>query len=326
MRPALVALLSNYGLQPTRAWCVARLGCEIYRVSARSLDGSSRDLSLRIYPPSDDGAACLETEITWLATAAAEGLHVPRPLADGSGRVIQSWRPHPAAAPRRAVVLTWLKGRMHDRALTPARLRRVGVLTARLHCTAGRLAAEGRINSARLACTSDLARWADRTLDATTMLGARLRAIAWRAARRLVDEMASLPTDRISYGLVHGDLHQWNIVFEREAAGAIDFSDCGWGHVALDLASTLQYLRHPLANNHDHRPQVARLQAMLLEGYASVRVLPQDIEMHIDLYIVARMFMTLDWIIEDWPRPDHRGWGPGFLQGVEDVFGDFLAR
>jgi len=173
---------------------------------------------------------------------------------------------------------------------------------------------------------AELARWAGGAHDATPALAPRLRALARQAAGRLVDELADAFATDGGRSFVHGDLHPWNLVFWRDVAGAIDFGDCGWGPVALDFASTLQYLRHPLARNHDHRAQYARLQDALLEGYASVLPLPAGIERQIDLHVVARMFGTLDWILEDWPRPDHRAWGPGFLRGVADVFEAHLAR
>ena len=34
--------------------------------------------------------------------------------------------------------------------------------------------------------------------------------------------------------------------------------------------------------------------------------------------------MTLEWILDDWPAPDHRAWGPGFLLGIEDALRGYL--
>ena len=138
-------------------------------------------------------------------------------------------------------------------------------------------------------------------------------------------EIGSFPIDESSHGFVHSDLHVWNIVFTGQMAGAIDFSDCGWGHHALDLATTLQYLLHPVANNHDHRAQYAQLHDSLLSGYARVRPLPADVSRQIDTFIVARMIATLEWILDDWPPPDHRAWGPGFLSGCGAIFKGYLA-
>jgi len=64
-------------------------------------------------------------------------------------------QPDPASPPRHAVLLTWLGGRMHDRGLTPERLRRVGVLAAQIGVAAMRA---GRALSRRVALLTSCGR------------------------------------------------------------------------------------------------------------------------------------------------------------------------
>jgi len=309
-RHAIDALLRSCGLEAARVRPVARVCCDIHRITPASGAG---DVALRIYPAERADARPIETEVAWLRAAAGEGLHVPRPLADAHGRFLHRWQPDPAVAPRHAVLLTWLGGRMHDRGLTPERLRRVGVLAARLHRTARRLAGAGAIATDRRAYDCDLRAWAG--VARSRALGREAGAVARVAARRLAIDLGQLSTAPDSHGFVHGDLHPWNLLFAHDAAGAIDFSDCGWGHHALDLAAPMQFLRHWLLDQHDHRAQAPRLQEALLRGYADIAPLPAGIERQIDLYVVARMFMSLDWILDDWPRPDHRPWRAQFIDG-----------
>jgi Ser/Thr protein kinase RdoA (MazF antagonist) len=313
-RHAIDALLRSCGLAAERVRPVARVYCEIHRIATTR----GGDVALRIYPAERVDAKPIEAEIAWLQALADEGLHVPRPIADAHGRVLHRWQPDPAQPPRLAVLLTWLGGRMHDRGLTPERLRRVGVMTAQLHRVSARLARAGAIATDRRAYECDLRAWAGGTR--ARALGAEGAAVARAAARRLADELAGLPTSPVGYGFVHGDLHQWNLLFARDVAGAIDFSDCGWGHHAMDLAAPLQFLRHWLTDQHDHRPQAARLQEALLQGYASVAGMPADIERQVDTYIVARMFMSLDWILDDWPQARYRPWRPKFVRGCARAF------
>ena len=311
---AMSALLRSCGLAARRVRPVARVYCDIQRITPTR----GGDVSLRIYPAERADARPIEAELAWLRALADEGLHVPRPIADGDGRFLHRWQPDPALPARHAVLLTWLGGRMHDRGLTPERLRRVGVMTARLHRASARLVSAGAIATDRAAYECDLRAWAGETR--ARALGPRDAASARAAARRLADELAGLPTSADGCGFVHGDLHQWNLLFARDAAGAIDFSDCGWGHHAMDLAAPLQFLRHWLTDQHDHRPQAARLQAALLQGYASVASLPADIERQVELYIVARMFMSLDWILDEWPHAHYRPWRAKFLHGCARAF------
>lgn len=320
MQDAISSLLRRYGVVATRMRHVASLGCDVWRITPRPNLAQRGELSLRIYPAQRRELATVRTEVEWLRLLAAQGLHVPRPVPDEAGEYLQRWQPDPATAPRHAVLLTWLPGRMHDQGLTPERLRRVGVMTGQLHAVSERLVASGGVTTKRLAYSLDLLPWAQRRQPGTAALSPGHRALAADAAAQLMGELATFPQDARGYGLIHGDLHPWNILFARDVAGAIDFSDCGWGHAALDLAACLQYLRHPLANNHDHRRGYARLHDSLLAGYAQVRALPPNMARQVDAYIVARMFVTLEWILEDWPTIDHRPWGPGFLRGVQKVF------
>ena len=36
------------------------------------------------------------------------------------------------------------------------------------------------------------------------------------------------------------------------------------------------------------------------------------------------MMATLEWILDDFPQPAHRAWGPGFLSRCGAVFADYL--
>ena len=317
---AMSALLRSCGVVAERARPVARVYCDIHRITPARGGAVAGDVALRIYPAERHDVAAIDSEVAWLRALADEGLHVPRPIADERGRFIHRWQPDPAQPPRHAVLLSWLDGRMHDRGLTPARLRRVGTLTARMHRTAAMLARAGAVTTVRLAYDSDLRAWAGVTRARALGPDADTVAAAQAAAQRLAPELAALPTSPDSYGFMHGDLHQWNLLFARDVAGAIDFSDCGWGHHAMDLAAPLQFLRHWLLDQHDHRAQAPRLQEALLRGYSEVAALPADIERQVDLYIVARMFMSLDWILDDWPHPGHRPWRAQFMAGCARAF------
>jgi len=318
-RRAIDALLARYGRQATSTRLVARLDCEIHRITC-----GGGDLALRIYAEERADRAAIDTEIGWLEALADAGLHVPGPLADRSGRTLQVWQPDPARPARHAVLLSWVGGRQLDRALRPLHLKRVGELTARMHRVAERLVAEGRIGTARRADMPDLAGWADGRRPHAGRVSPALRSRLRETARRLQNDIAALPGDSGSFGLVHGDLHLWNLLFAGGAAGAIDFSDCGFGPHALDLAATLQYLRFPFVHNHDHRAVFPALQQALFEGYAAHRALPVRVEHQVEVCTVARMLNTVEWVVDVWQRPDLRAWGPGLLRRAGTIFDGYL--
>lgn len=304
-------LLARYGLRPRARRRVAATDCEVWRLRM----DRGPDLALRLYPPRQTDARAIETELTWLAALHDAGLHVPCPLADRDGLRLQR------AGGRFAVLLTWLGGRMHHRGLTPARLRWVGRFTGQAHRIALQLQQQGRVDLRREAFPLDLADWAAGTRAGSERLGPRHRALLAEAAALIAPRLAACG----DHQLVHGDLHPWNLLFVRGAAGAIDFSDCGRGPPALDLAATLQHLRHPLPGGPDHRPQYRALHDALLDGYAAEHTLPRDAPAQVELLLHARGFGTLEWMLDDWQRLDERAWGPAYLRRQPQVLRRFLA-
>ena len=187
----------------------------------------------------------------------------------------------------------------------------------------GSAGAGGRIASRRAAQGPDLGAWIDRTRPASRHLPPAAQGHIARGARQLQATIAGFARDHASFGFVHSDLHLWNLLFAGDSAGAIDFSDCGWGHYALDLAATLQYLKHPWVGNHDQRPRFEGLRDALLAGYASERALPPRVDEQIDAFIALRTINTVEWVLDDWAHPAQRAWGPGFLLEAGRLFASF---
>lgn len=296
---------------------VAHLDCSVWRLSTGDATG---ELCLRIFPAAHQDAPQIDSELAWLAALHAEGLHVPGPLPDASGRLRRSFQPRAAQPPRHAALLHWLPGRMPGRALRPVHLRRLGELVARMHDAADRLTREGVLRRhTRAAHNADLAAWAEGRHRLDPAFPPGLAAAAQRAAQALLRQGAQDPATEAQHGFIHGDLHLWNLLFHQGRAGAIDFSDSGWGSRMQDLASPLQFIRHPLEGHADHRASEGAMRDALLDGYAALRPLPGDVLARIDLQIAARMLNTLQWIVDDWPAIDHRSWGPRFVAELESV-------
>ncbi len=326
----IAAMLSRYGIQDAGVRRVAHLGCEVYRIRPRACSRDASipvpgDLAWRVYASPVDDLAAIESEMLLMRSLTDAGLHAPRPLIDRDGQTIQSLPAvSPGIEPARAVLVTLLPGRLLEKGLGARHLHRLGAMTARLHNVSQALAQAGHFQSTRPAYVPDLLAWRDGRVPRTPFISPATYRAVRRAAGVLHEAIAAFPVGAGAFGFVHGDLHLWNVLFHHGAAGAIDFSDCGWGHHALDLAATLQYLKHPLHGRPDHSVAYPHLREQLLAGYASVRPLPPDIEPQIDAYIAARMISTIEWIAEEWPRPDHRAWGPAFLAGAARLFDAYL--
>jgi Ser/Thr protein kinase RdoA (MazF antagonist) len=313
--PSIERLLALHGLRGCLVRQIADLDCTVWRVRSEQAD-----MALRIYAEDRNDPAPIDTEIAWLRALSQAGLHVPCPVADQRGRYRMSWQAEPDAVPRHAVLLSWLPGRMLYAGLRPVHLRRIGELAAHLHNSIQPLV------SSRQAHTPDLSGWADgqRRLPATYPRG--LEAAVQRSAKQLLALQQAWPRDAAHWSFLHGDLHPWNIVFRRGAAGAIDFTDCGWGWTAQDLAGVLRFMKHPLTPRDAHLgSNYPQLRDALLEGYTALRPVPDTLLAQIEPLMAEGMLTTLQWIVDDWPRPDHRAWGPGFLSGLGAALAETLG-
>lgn len=61
----------------------------------------------------------------------------------------------------------------------------------------------------------------------------------YRIAQELQGEIAALPRDKDSFGVVHGDLHQGNFFVDGDQISIIDFGDSVYGWYVLDVAISL---------------------------------------------------------------------------------------
>ena len=61
----------------------------------------------------------------------------------------------------------------------------------------------------------------------------------YKIAQELMGEIASLPREGDSFGIIHGDMHQGNIFIDGDIVNVIDFGDSIYGWFALDAAISL---------------------------------------------------------------------------------------
>ncbi|MDT7834343.1 phosphotransferase enzyme family protein [Aquabacterium sp. OR-4] len=301
----LPRLLAAHGLRLQHWRRIAALDCTVLRLRS----SAGHDLALRIYPPGRRSDAHIAFELALLADLAAEGWRVPRPWTAPDATTLPR-----LADGRVAVLLDWLDGRCLDAAVRPAHLQATGRLIAAIHHAGERVLA--RQHAAPPPGVDLLGGWAAGQRRATPLWPLGACRLATAVARELQAEIAGWPRNAASWGLVHGDMHLWNLLFRRGQAGAIDFTDCGLDWRAQDLASVLQYLQHPLARNHDHRNRYPALRDALLAGYDTQRGLWPLAQAQTDALRVARWLGSVAWVLDDWPRPTLRAFGPGLLRSV----------
>jgi Ser/Thr protein kinase RdoA (MazF antagonist) len=313
LRRLAVAALQRYDIPVARLVPLANEENTTFRVDAETgdryvvrihrVDGSP------IHTPRSETE--VRSEMLWLTALRRDtDLAVPQPLTTTDGSWLTVAHVDGVPEPRICVVFQWGPGRFVDARLTPRHLERVGVFIARLHeHVRGFTPPEGferwRVGdlSGRLA---DYVREALRKPfghDAATVAD-EVMAIA-RPTREELGSGSDV------FGLIHGDLHQDNFLFDRGDVRAIDFDDCGWGHFVADLGTTLSEVRS--------RPGYQALREGLLRGYRSVRTLPVEHERHLDAFHAQRLLLLTVWCVEQRNHPAFLNWEAEARDGIAQM-------
>lgn len=306
-----------------------------YRVDS----GGSRHV-LRISRPDLHSADTIGSEMAWLAALATDtSMHVPAPVvaSDGSLVVVATYSGVPETRP--CVLLRWVDGRFLNRGLTPDHLSRIGAALAELQVhaagwtpppgfvrprtdtltTAAKRASLGGPpaghDAGPVPSTTDGDRATALVRELVSTADADLVVDAIGLVRATTTALAARPD---SVGLIHGDLHQENVLFDDSSVGVIDFDDCGWGFFLYDLAVPLSEV--------SLRPAYPAMREALLEAYARRRPLPDDAGTHLDAFIALRCLQILAWVLESRDLPAFRDHWPEWAREELDWLAGRMGR
>jgi len=230
----------------------------------------------------------VKAEVAWVQELASVGVSVanPEPWAGGESVALleASWLPEP----RLAVRFGWSRGTVARRP-SEAQWHSIGALMAQLHDhTANRLdIGQGRWNVDELVGNSGTEEEA--LEDARLCLGD----VAAGALSRVRAAYHELRPKLGPVQLLHGDLHQLNVLWQDMQPTLVDFDDCGWAPPVYDLAV-------PIAEFRDNG-NVAQ-EAALLAGYASVRPLPPGLD-DFGIVLDVRRAQLVYWVLSERDTP-----------------------
>ena len=198
--------------------------------------------ALRICRPGWEKAG-LESETCWLAALVRDtDLRIPAPIRTQTDKPLCTIEMDGVPEPRHCVLFTWIDGSYAaPEELTPTRLGNVGRFLATLHDHA-----EGFRLPPELApepFDADALEAADHRANVSGYFTDEDALVAFdEAVAATVALMRKLGGDETVAGIIHGDLHQRNYIFDGDEVGALDFETMWWGYYLYDLATTLSYL------------------------------------------------------------------------------------
>jgi Ser/Thr protein kinase RdoA (MazF antagonist) len=311
--------LADYGIAGARLRLLGHDENTTFRVVAS--DG--RRYLLRIHRVSGNpahpvrSAIQVRSELLWLAALRRDtGLAVPEPVPTLDGRLLTEASIAGVPERRLCTLFRWQPGRFLHAGLTPAHLERVGRLIAQLHQHAESWTPPAEFTRGRVGDVSEPAAAHMLCMVAELCTPADVATVAAVIARVRATQQA-LDQEPGAYGLIHGDLHQENYLFDHGQVYAIDFDDCGWGYFLYDLMMPVNELA-------DH-PRYADLRAALLRGYRSLRLLPPAHARHMAIFDALKVLILTIWFLDERDKPAFQGW-QAEVRGNLDWLADWLTR
>ena len=291
MRVLAEEAIRSFGLPEAKLRFVRQAGNSLYRVIVPNPEPNLADgdlfvgghYLLRLHQPGYQDPAAIALELDWLDSMRKNAnLPVPEPVQALSRKYLIEIT-HPAfPETRNCSLLKWVRGRLIK---NPGKNH---------YYAQGQLFAGMHMHSSQYEPKNpEVKRWFDwfglfqadsgNGIPSTEVWG-QFRKPYLEAftvvSERVKQVIKDLGTDPQIFGLIHGDLGaDANGIFHRGQARAIDFDDSGFGYFAYDLSVALEHIW-------DHKDYKVYRDA-LVEGYCSVRPLPQKQLDQLDLFLAA---------------------------------------
>ena len=299
-------LLKNYGIHGAKVSCI---NFEFNSTFSVETDSGTK-YALRININSSRTVENMKGEIEWVRHLnRTSGIHTPTPIATLDDQYIISGFHNDSEQTLFAVMYSWLEGEELGDEPTLSQLHEVGRAIATLHQESTDFALSA---DAALPTFNDFF-WGteDYLFSDKSKLSDADRSLIQEAhdhIMKLTNELYSNSPVHI----IHADFHGWNLMWNEDRLSIFDFDDCGFGIEAQDLAVVLYYLDTP-------EQDVA-----LLNGYKSIRPLPQYSDIAMKALLLQRRLLLLNYLFET-KNQEHQEMLPAYLEKSLERVSTFLT-
>ncbi|MCW3065011.1 MAG: Homoserine kinase, partial [Solirubrobacterales bacterium] len=285
----VLAALKRYGLRARR---LRPLAAQVVRVDTE--DGQT--FVLRSRPRSDRVFGDIPLELAWTAALRRDtDIQPPEPDPGLDGTLVQEVAGPQALELYDCMLFRWIPGTELANRLTPENVRRLGVLSARLHEHAATFRPPVELPV--------------RTLDPLFGRGERevlfshehprflpppRQAVFQSVADRFQRTVDALYADAAGRRVIHADLHHENVKIYRGRLRPLDFYEVIWGYPVQDIALSLYDLRF-FADSRPHG--YAALRDAFALGYGSRLPWPEEHAGQIDTLVAGRRLRQANWVL-----------------------------
>jgi Ser/Thr protein kinase RdoA (MazF antagonist) len=292
--PAAIQALNAFPIEPEGLQLVALSENVTFRVTDRR---DSVAYVLRLHRPGYHTLEELNSERVWTRALAEAGVAVPIPLTTQAGGDYVSVQVEALDQERQAGMTRWIEGEpladlleRGDDAGAPERcFERLGAIEAAMHNqSSGWRPPPGFARHAvdRDGLMGDAPFWGPFWEHPVFSPAERRLVIETRDRVRAV--MDRLGRDPSTFGMIHADLHDGNLLVDGERLTVIDFDDCAFGWYAYDIAVALYHQQGS--------PGFDAMQRAFVRGYRAVRAFSDDAVALIPMFLLVRGMAVIGWL------------------------------
>lgn len=286
LRQMALKVLEHYDLDVMHVRLMTNNYNAIFRVDA----ADHTRYVVRIMRPGERTDPQIVSQATWLAELGRRGVNVSYPLPNRDGDLITRVEAPGVPEARQGMVCSWVPGSSLGECLSLSGIEKQGALLAGMHACAAAytLPADFQVKVYdRLYPYPEP--WVLSDPASVAVLADPVRAQVRTMIPRVEAALADLAGSGIARQLLHGDLHQWNVMVSGDKVYAIDFDDLLLGWPVQDVGITLFYYRL--------RGDFEDVIAAFRRGYESALPWPERYPGEVETWITARALALLNGVL-----------------------------
>lgn len=299
-------LLVQYGITNAQVSCINFEFNSTFSVETES----GVKYALRININSTRTLENMRAEVEWVRHLnRTSGIHTPTPIANLADQYIVSELHADSGQTLYGVMYTWLEGEELGDEPTLSQLHEVGKAIAILHQESTDFTLG---TDAKLPRFDDFFWGTEDYLFSDKSLLTKEECDLIQQAHHLIMQYTKELYANSPVHIIHADFHGWNLMWNEGNLSIFDFDDCGFGLEAQDLAVALYYLDTPEQDQ------------ALLNGYKSVKPLPDYSALAMKALLLQRRLMLLNYLFET-KNQEHKEMLPAYLQKSIERVSTFLT-
>ena len=270
-----------------------------YNATFKVLTKDGTHFALRVNVNSPRSIQNLKAEIAWVNFLRDDArVKVPHPISTTEDQFFVTVTNDLGNSEFKCVLYSWLEGEELGDEPTPEQIRSLGAAMATLHVSSKdfKLPAGAGLPSFK----DPMWETEDFLLSEKSVLDPEAKSLIAQALTVIKSEIDELYRQHAQQ-IIHADLHGWNVMWHEGQVAVFDFDDCGIGLPIQDLATAIYYLDTPEQD------------AALKEGYASVAPLPEYSESQMQMFMIQRRIILLNYLYET-SNEEHRAMIPEYLE------------